>query len=63
MCPVCLATTGLYLASGISGGAASSFLVARWMRRRPNARGRESQEKRNDNAQDRNTQRVARGAT
>ena len=26
MCPVCLATTGLYLASGISVGGASSFL-------------------------------------
>jgi len=35
MCPVCLATTGLYVASGLSTGAVTTFLAIKLLRKRP----------------------------
>ncbi len=35
MCPVCLATSGLYLAGGLSAGAVTTFLAAKLLRKRP----------------------------
>jgi hypothetical protein len=34
MCPVCLATMGLYLAGGISAGGITTYLTARVLRER-----------------------------
>jgi hypothetical protein len=35
MCPVCLATTGLYIAGGVSGGGVTTFLATKLLRKRP----------------------------
>lgn len=35
MCPLCLATTGLYVAGGLSTGALTSFLAIKLLRKRP----------------------------
>lgn len=35
MCPVCLATMGLYVAGGVSAGGITTYLAARLLRRRP----------------------------
>jgi hypothetical protein len=35
MCPVCLALSGLYVAGGVSAGAATTFLATKLLRRRP----------------------------
>jgi len=35
MCPVCLATVGLYLAGGVSAGGITTYLASRVLRRRP----------------------------
>jgi hypothetical protein len=35
MCPMCLAAGGLYLAGGVSAGAATTFLATRLLRKRP----------------------------
>jgi hypothetical protein len=62
MCPVCLATMGIYVASGASAGGITTYLAARLLRE-PNA-GRKGTndeghpkegEKRDDEAHDRNT--------
>jgi hypothetical protein len=34
MCPVCLATTGLFVAGGASAGSITTYLATRWLRRR-----------------------------
>ena len=34
MCPVCLATMGLYVAGGVSGGGIATYLATRLLRRR-----------------------------
>jgi len=35
MCPLCLAASGLYVAGGLSVGAVTTFLAARFLRKRP----------------------------
>ena len=35
MCPVCLATTGLYVAGGVSAGGVTAFLATKLLRKRP----------------------------
>jgi hypothetical protein len=35
MCPVCLATSGLYVAGGVSAGAVTTFLATKVSRKRP----------------------------
>ena len=35
MCPVCLATTGLYIAGAVSGGGVTTFLAMKLLRKRP----------------------------
>jgi hypothetical protein len=35
MCPVCLATSALYVAGGVSGGAVTTFLATKLLRKRP----------------------------
>jgi hypothetical protein len=35
MCPVCLATSGLYVAGGLSAGAVTTFLATKLLRKRP----------------------------
>ena len=35
MCPVCLATTGLYVAGGVSAGAVTTFLATKLLRKQP----------------------------
>jgi len=35
MCPVCLATTGLYIAGAVSGGGVTTFLATKLLRKRP----------------------------
>ena len=35
MCPVCLATVGLYVAGGVSAGGITSYLASRVLRGRP----------------------------
>ena len=35
MCPVCLATMGLYVAGGVSAGGITTYLAARVLRRGP----------------------------
>jgi hypothetical protein len=35
MCPLCLATTGLYVAGGLSAGAVTTFLTVKVLRKRP----------------------------
>ena len=35
MCPVCLATLGLYVAGGVSAGGITTYLASRVLRRRP----------------------------
>jgi hypothetical protein len=34
MCPVCLATIGLYVAGGVSAGGITTYLATRLLRRR-----------------------------
>ena len=34
MCPVCLATVGLYVAGGVSAGGITTYLAARLLRER-----------------------------
>ena len=34
MCPVCLATMGLYVAGGVSAGGITTYLATRLLRRR-----------------------------
>jgi hypothetical protein len=34
MCPVCLATVGLYVAGGVSGGGITTYLATGLLRRR-----------------------------
>jgi len=34
MCPVCLATMGLYVAGGVSAGGVTTYLATRLLRRR-----------------------------
>jgi hypothetical protein len=34
MCPVCLATVGLYVAGGVSAGGITTYLATRLLRRR-----------------------------
>ena len=34
MCPVCLATMGLYVAGGVSAGVITTYLATRLLRRR-----------------------------
>lgn len=34
MCPVCLATMGLYVAGGVSAGGITTYLATRFLRRR-----------------------------
>jgi len=38
MCPVCLATMGLYVAGGVSAGGITTYLAARLLRRRRDQR-------------------------
>ena len=35
MCPLCLATTGLCVAGGVSAGAVTTFLATKLLRKRP----------------------------
>jgi len=35
MCPVCLATMGLYVAGGVSAGGFTTYLATKVLRRRP----------------------------
>jgi hypothetical protein len=35
MCPMCLAASGAYVASGVSAGAVTTLLAARLLRKRP----------------------------
>jgi hypothetical protein len=35
MCPVCLATVGLYVAGGVSAGGITTYLASRVLRTRP----------------------------
>ena len=35
MCPMCLATMGLYVAGGVSAGGITTYLATRLLRRRP----------------------------
>ena len=35
MCPVCLATMGLYVAAGVSAGAGTTLLATRLLRKQP----------------------------
>lgn len=35
MCPVCLATVGLYVAGGVSAGGITTYLASRVLRRGP----------------------------
>jgi hypothetical protein len=35
MCPVCLATVGLYVAGGVSAGGITTYLASRVLRSRP----------------------------
>jgi hypothetical protein len=39
MCPVCLATMGLYVAGGVSAGGITTFLATRVLRRRRSRHG------------------------
>lgn len=39
MCPVCLATVGLYVAGGVSAGGITTYLATRVLRRRTNGEG------------------------
>ena len=44
MCPVCLATMGLYVAGGVSAAGITTYLATRLLRRRcdqPEGRGEE----------------------
>lgn len=34
MCPVCIATMGLYVAGGVSAGGITTYLTTRWLRGR-----------------------------
>ena len=38
MCPVCLATLGLYVAGGVSAGGITTHLATRFLRRRRDSR-------------------------
>jgi hypothetical protein len=38
MCPVCLATVGLYVAGGVSAGGITTYLATRLLRRRGDER-------------------------
>ena len=35
MCPVCLATTGFYIAGAVSAGGVTTFLATKLLRKRP----------------------------
>ncbi len=35
MCPVCLATSGIYVAGGVSAGGVATFLATKLLRKRP----------------------------
>jgi hypothetical protein len=35
MCPLCLATTALYVAGGVSAGGFTTFLATKLLRKRP----------------------------
>ena len=37
MCPVCLATMGLYVAGGVSAGAGTTLLATKLLRKQPEA--------------------------
>ena len=39
MCPVCLATMGLYVAGGVSAGGITTYLATRWLHRRSDQDG------------------------
>lgn len=41
MCPVCLATVGLYVAGGVSAGGITTYLASRVLRTRPDRHGGE----------------------
>jgi len=41
MCPVCLATMGLYVAGGVSAGGITTYLATRLLRRRRDQRAGE----------------------
>jgi len=59
MCPVCLATMGLYVAGGVSGGGIAGYLATRLLhvgRKGPNDEGHPKEgEKSDDEAHDRDT--------
>ena len=54
MCPVCLATVGLYVAGGASAGGITTYLTTRLLRRDAINTPKEG-EKGDDEAHDRNT--------
>ena len=45
MCPVCLATMGLYVAGGVSAGGITAYLATRLPRRTSSERGTEGNER------------------
>jgi len=56
MCPVCLATMGLYVAGGASAGGITSYLATRLLRKGTNDEGHPKEgEKSDDEAHDRDT--------
>ena len=57
MCPVCLATMGLYVAGGVSAGGITTYLATRLLRRRrvDDAINPKEGEKSDDEAHDRDT--------
>jgi hypothetical protein len=56
MCPVCLATMGLYVAGGVSVGGITSYLATRLLPKGPNDEGHSKEgEKSDDKAHDRDT--------
>ncbi len=44
MCPVCLATMGLYVAGGVSAGGITTYLATSLLRRTSSERGTEGSE-------------------
>ena len=50
MCPVCLATMGLYVAGGVSAGGITTYLAARLMRRPRDQDGLEASKLRDSGA-------------
>jgi hypothetical protein len=45
MCPVCLATVGLYVAGGVSAGGITTYLATRLLRSTSTERGTEGNER------------------